>query len=263
MTAHDILQLLRLKHNEDVFVHECKDGPTQSVRNHRRMDAWVMPRSWSRPETTAYEIKISRSDFIQDDKWRSYLPLCHRFYFVAPKNLIAANEVPPEAGLIEVLGTSRLVTQKKSPFRNVVLPENLWRYVLMCRSRIKEEWTDNSADKSLRWKEWVQERVEDRKLGYEVSKAIRETVEKIKKRNEFLEEQNKSFEQIKRLLFTLGINPEKWLSEWDVERKLKKSRAVVSEELHLSLKRIRDDTETALKEIAKLENEAPRPLESH
>ncbi len=47
-----------------------------------------------------YEVKVFRSDFKKDTKWTDYLPYCNQFYFVCPTNLIAANELPPEIGLI-------------------------------------------------------------------------------------------------------------------------------------------------------------------
>lgn len=79
--AKNILRLLEAKHSKDLLIPECKDGPTQSVSEHLRMDAWVMNRSWAHPCYTAYEIKVTRSDFLNDRKWRGYLPYCNEFFF--------------------------------------------------------------------------------------------------------------------------------------------------------------------------------------
>lgn len=53
---------------------------------------------------TAYEIKHSRSDFLSDmkkpDKWKSYLEMAERLYYVCPKDIIKKEEVPAECGLI-------------------------------------------------------------------------------------------------------------------------------------------------------------------
>lgn len=49
LAASEILKLLAIKHSGDVFVPECKDGPTHYV-SHSRLDAWVMARSWSKPQ---------------------------------------------------------------------------------------------------------------------------------------------------------------------------------------------------------------------
>lgn len=53
---------------------------------------------------TAYEIKHSRADFLSDmkkpSKWKSYLEMAERLYYVCPDGLIKKEEVPAECGLI-------------------------------------------------------------------------------------------------------------------------------------------------------------------
>ena len=83
LTAKDILRLIESRHSGDLVVAECKDGPTHYAR-HRRLDAWVMRKSWSKPALYGYEIKVSRQDFLKDDKWPDYLPMCNELYFVCP-----------------------------------------------------------------------------------------------------------------------------------------------------------------------------------
>ena len=73
MRASDLLALLAKKHSADVFVPECKTGGTWAG-THLRLDAWAMRRSWTHPTVWGYEIKVSRSDFLSDDKWVGYLP---------------------------------------------------------------------------------------------------------------------------------------------------------------------------------------------
>jgi hypothetical protein len=48
-----------------------------------------------------YEVKSSRSDFLNDAKWEKYLPYCTQFAFVAPAGAIFRWELPRECGLIE------------------------------------------------------------------------------------------------------------------------------------------------------------------
>lgn len=54
----------------------------------------------------AYEIKISRSDFLQElrdpEKMKPFMELSNEFYFVAPKGLISKEELPEDVGLVEV-----------------------------------------------------------------------------------------------------------------------------------------------------------------
>lgn len=141
MTAKDIKKLLAKRHRYDVFVPECKDGPTmwnnQGDPGHRRMDAWAMKKSYTQPRAICYEIKVSRVDFLRDDKWHHYLPYCNEFYFVCPPDLIDKSELPEGTGLIYTSkkGTS-LVTKKKALWRDVRIPESLYKYILFSRADI-------------------------------------------------------------------------------------------------------------------------------
>jgi hypothetical protein len=65
MNSYEIITLLKQKHYDDIFIPECKDGPTQ-LGSHLRMDAWVMKKSWANSCFIGYEEKVSRSDFLQD-----------------------------------------------------------------------------------------------------------------------------------------------------------------------------------------------------
>ena len=110
--ASEILRLLRSRHKDDVFVDEVKTGPTGNGL--LILDAWAMKKSWSRPSTIGYEIKVSRSDFTRDSKWHGYLDYCNEFYFVAPPGIIRPDELPPEAGLLTVASTKTKVFTKKN-----------------------------------------------------------------------------------------------------------------------------------------------------
>lgn len=101
MTASTIIELLAARHGVDLFVPECKVGGTwTSTGDALRLDAWAMRKSWTDWRCIGYEVKVSRSDFTRDRKWRRYLPYCHEFYFVCPAGLIRTDEVPDGAGLI-------------------------------------------------------------------------------------------------------------------------------------------------------------------
>jgi hypothetical protein len=104
MTAAGLLAMLETRHSNDVFVPECKDGPTQT-RSHLRLDAWVLLKTWSPITTIGYEIKVDRGDWRRDDKLHQYMPLCHLLYVVALKGVVPADELP--AGRSARLGGSR------------------------------------------------------------------------------------------------------------------------------------------------------------
>lgn len=133
----NILKLLEKKHNKDVFVSHCKNGSTWGTCGLLILDAWVMKRSWINPCVIGYEIKTSRSDFLNDTKWEGYLDYCNAFYFVCPPQIITKEELPVEAGLYYTSKNIKMLyIQKPSKYRNIPIPEEIYRYILMCRTVI-------------------------------------------------------------------------------------------------------------------------------
>ena len=178
IAAPQLMNLLLTRHHEDLCVPECKTGPSWQGKV-LRMDLWTMKRSWSNPRITGYEVKVARSDFLRDEKWRGYLPYCNVFYFVAPPKIIAPEELPEGVGLIvSSVNATRLYTKKKALFRAVQIPEEILIYILMSRTKIKSGWADHAEDGSQRayWQRWLQQKAEDRELGYNVSKTLAKTV---------------------------------------------------------------------------------------
>lgn len=85
------------------------------------VDVAAMRLSWSKPRLTAYEVKISRADFLSDirsGKWRNYLESVERLYFAVPAGMIDAREVPPECGFT-VRATNSWYTPRKAPVRAI------------------------------------------------------------------------------------------------------------------------------------------------
>lgn len=66
----------------------------------------------------AYEIKVSRADFLAETrnpaKRALAKELTHQFYFAVPKGLVAVQEVPKDCGLIELVG-NKLRVKVKAP----------------------------------------------------------------------------------------------------------------------------------------------------
>lgn len=184
MTARDLLALLEVKHAEDLFIAECKDGPTQGA-SHLRLDAWALRRSWAHHCSFGYEIKVSRSDWIRDQKIDAYLPLCHQLSVVCPTGLIEADEVPAGIGLLWASSTgARLYTKRKAAYRNIGWPIDLLLYVLFARVRTVAEACLEQNNLAY-WQEWVKQKEVSRELGYRVGRAVRELMQKLQaERNE-------------------------------------------------------------------------------
>lgn len=226
MTADSILALLAKKHAGDVFVSECKDGPTQQG-THFRLDAWAMARSWANPHFYGYEIKITRSDFHRDDKMHRYLPLCSDLCLVCPRGLIGVDEVPDGFGLMWVAGTgNRLVTKLKAPHRNVMPPVNLLLYILMWRCEIKSEWSLNPESKADYWRKWLEDTCVDYSLGRRVSKTLRRRIDEelaeARRTAEAAKQKADELTEISSMLETLGVSPQQvaWLGRQRVKEAL-------------------------------------------
>ena len=60
----------------------------------------------------------------------------------------------------------------------------------MCRAKITRDIFDTPSSKGDEWREWLEEKQENRKLGYQVSKAIREHVERVESENRELRDRH-------------------------------------------------------------------------
>lgn len=232
VTAHDLVGLLASRHARDVFVPECKTGPTQGAHGMQRLDAWAMKKSWAHPLVVGYEIKVARSDFLSDNKWRGYLPYCNEFLFVAPPGVIEVGEVPEEAGLlVSSVNATRLYTKKKSPYRDVEIPDSLYRYVLFSRVRVMREWQGEDESKAEFWKRWLAGKRELKDMGWQVGQALgRRLEEEIGKRDAKQDRLSRDIEDLaaaRKMLTDLGFRPGYVPKEWDLQGKLERLRGAV------------------------------------
>lgn len=209
ITAKTILDLLLAKHAKDICVPECKTGASWTDRRMQKMDLWTMARSWSKPKVTVYEIKVSRGDFLQDDKWRAYLGFGNEFYFVCPSSLIDKAELPDEAGLmVTSKNGNRLFTKKKAPYRDIQIPESVFRYLLMWRTRI-----DVDMEKQTRlqyWEKFLENKKYTQELGYQVSRnlsrIIKKKIESVEMENHRLKRENVGLAGARDFLLKNGIS---------------------------------------------------------
>jgi len=174
ITAKTILNLLLQKHSKDLCISECKTGSTWFTKRLFIIDLWVMKKSWTKPYTYCYEIKINRQDFLNDTKWREYLK-----------------------------------TKKKAISRlDIEIPEDLFRYILMWRSMQKKE--NEIISPKIYWKEWLNKKKINYKFGYNVSRNIREIIKKeideVRYENDILKKENNNLTKLKKTILKMGIN---------------------------------------------------------
>jgi len=108
MTAYDIhaALIVLFRTGSFAYVKEFRAG-TGYTETPRYLDAWLMQTHPSKPMlVVGIEIKISRSDWNAEIKRPMKrdpaMRITNEFYFATPAGLVTEEELPAEAGLIEV-----------------------------------------------------------------------------------------------------------------------------------------------------------------
>lgn len=232
MNAQDIERLLASKHSEDLFVAQCKTGSSQGYTQKKLgiLDAWAMKRSWAHPNCTGYEIKVSRSDFVNDNKWTGYLPYCNSFYFVCPPKLISVDEVGPDAGLLWTSKTgTMLYTKKKAPYRDITVNEGIFIYILMCRASVGPDRFDRlKFNDAAYYKSFLSMKTEKQQDGHDIGRVIRTMVSKrcseVESQNRILKSKMEHYDDIRHLLKELELTPDS-VHSWGVRNEIRKRAA--------------------------------------
>ena len=179
-----------------------------------RMDVWVMARSWSKPTTWCYEIKVDRADWFRDSKLHLYEPLCNRLVIACPHGLLDKSEIPGDYGLLWVTKSGRTLMKKKPAHRDVEIPESLWRYVLMCRSTIGRDHGEHREDRVAYWRRWLEEKHEHQDIGHRVGRRLQqvheEQVTKVEIKQRELESRIRDLETVARVADECGIDLLTW-----------------------------------------------------
>jgi len=219
--ADRIANLLAQKHTDDVFVAECKNGETWGARDLLKLDAWVLKRTYSPLTTIGYEIKVSRQDFENDQKWTGYLDLCHTFFFVCPAGLIRSIDLPERVGLIWVSRTETLHTKRKAQRvdPDPVKLNRLLIYVLMARAKIvanMHEVNGNTEqiDKITAIRQSVDRANERKELAYFVKGHIKDVERLLKDKESDLSVRERQLKEFERRLAVLGITWDSSTANW-------------------------------------------------
>lgn len=247
-----IVQLLAAKHSKDVFVPECEDGAT-IFGPHSRLDVWAMRRSWAHPWSYGYEVKVDRQDFLRDEKWEAYLPMCHYFSFVCPRGLIEPGELPEGVGLLWAASTgTRLFTKRKAPRRDIEINPDVYRYILMSRATVHASvfyaHDEMGPDAKIAfWKRWLAQRRESREVGHAVSAKVREIVAEEVSARHLAESKVATYDRLRVAMGAVGLDPDVPAQDWTIQRAL--DRLTEAKDLRRRLIAVRDATERALDEL--------------
>lgn len=249
ITAKDIVSLLEVRHSRDVFFEEVNLGSAHA--NCRRLDAWAMPRSWAKWTTHGYEIKVSRSDFVRDNKWHGYREHVENMWFVCPHGLIQPEELPEGVGLLWVAKTgSRLFTKRKAVRREANATETMI-YLLMSRTRPHRGFASPQEEPAAYWRAWLERKEANREMGRVASQAIRKRALELEYENAELRRQNETLATVKRELQALRLDG--WDPVGALRRQRQREEEVVDRALRQRLEGARRSIDLALERIAELD----------
>lgn len=246
VSADVLLKALAQRHKDDVFVPECKNGPTQTG-SHRRLDAWVMLKTWSPVTMIGYEIKVSRSDWRRDEKIADYMGLCNFLNIVAPKGVVPVEELPSGVGLLELAGTgtgSRLITKRRAARREIQVPASLLLYVLMCRTTIDAKGKD--PEQRQRWRadslrDWASGKEDRMKLHYSINQKIRDRFREAEDARQAAEQHASALQHIDDRIRELGFDPTQPIRAWEIEAKLRAFDAAIPDHVLRAIERTERD----------------------
>ncbi|MFW6122328.1 MAG: hypothetical protein ACOC80_15710 [Petrotogales bacterium] len=202
--AYQIKKALEQYHSDPsqwTIFFEVKNGPTWTGRKGELliMDGLAIKKSWTQPQFVGYEIKCSRSDFLQDEKWTRYLEYCHKFYFVCPKGLISRGEIESmneNVGLMyyhEDYENCGLHTMKAPAVRDIEISAPMMYYIIM--SKLEPDRYPFFSDKKRYFKKWFDNKQDNKNLGITINGKIGETIVEQEKR---LEKMNRKVESIEK-----------------------------------------------------------------
>jgi hypothetical protein len=266
ITADQISHLLARKHEQDIFVPECKNGETYGARDLLMLDAWVLRRTYSPLTTIGYEIKVSRADFEQDQKWTRYLPLCHEFYFVCPAGLIRAVDLPSQVGLIWVSQTGNLHIKRRAEYctPDTEKLRGLLIYVLMSRSIIARDMYEANRglpppeeDRVEDMHKYLAEVEEKKMLAHMVRGHIRREHERLNELERGILQREESVKRFARSLGKLGITwntqDGSWSHSYEVDNKIQVLKKTITWEMLSNMEHAAEMLAKVAKQIREVE----------
>lgn len=200
VTALEIKKALTAYHPKDYFITECKTCSTYfpDPQGLLKFDGLAMTRSYTAPCITGYEIKVSRSDFLGDNKWHLYLQYCNEFYFVVPTGLISKDEVPENVGLIYYYPeTGKLLKKRKAVYRKIEEPIGVYKYIIY--SRLEQDRVPFYEDRAEYAKDYLADQSQKRKIGRQFGSKMAKDLRECQERLERLENVESQLEQLHKI----------------------------------------------------------------
>lgn len=146
-------------------------GPAGSMRP----DVFTIERTYTALNTRAFEVKVSRGDFLADataGKAQGYRSVAGSLAFAAPKGLLKREEIPDGCGLIERGESGWRWARRPVISRIETLPTKVWLKLLM--DGIERAHDPRGERRRERANEYTQLRRAEQMLGVELGKLLRD-----------------------------------------------------------------------------------------
>lgn len=217
VTSTEIKEALAEYHLKDYFITECKTCSTYfpDPQGLLIFDGLAIRKSYTKPCITGYEIKVSRSDFLQDAKWHLYLQYCNEFYFVVPNGLISKDELPENVGLIYYYPDSGCLKKKrKALWRDIEEPVGVYKYIIY--SRLDQDRMPFYESRAEYARDYLQDKESKRMLGIEFGSRMAKELSDMHSRIENLSNAEKEHDllcKIKDILKKHNVGIYAWKDE--------------------------------------------------
>jgi hypothetical protein len=206
-----LINLLRGKYGRDHYV----DAEVQVGKKGQRADFIAVAASWSKPDVHICEVKVSRADFIKDNKWPDYLESCTHFWFVtAPGVIKDRSEIPDAAGWVETSKNGKvLYIRKKAPRRDLrdEAAARVFRQLLHRQFYKKVNGplgAETPEERRAYWETWLAGEAADKELGYRVSKGVRARIDAAAAQVIAMKQRLEILDPIRRWLEMRNIDPD-------------------------------------------------------
>ena len=196
------------------FITECKTCSTYfpDPQGLLKFDGIAVTKSYTKPNIIGYEIKVSRNDFKQDNKWHLYLQYCNEFYFVVPVGMVKKEELPDNVGLIYYNpDTKTLRTVKKALYRLIDKPVGIYEYIIF--SRLSEDRIPFYEERAEYAKDFLEDKVNKKYVGDRLGTKLAKELQEAYKRLDSLQHTERSLEawtKVKKVLDRHHILPWRW-----------------------------------------------------
>ncbi|MBP2635531.1 MAG: hypothetical protein H6Q72_1438 [Firmicutes bacterium] len=195
-------------------------------------DVITIKPSYTRFCLSIFEVKVTRSDFLGDiraEKWKRYLPHCHRFYFATLPEVAKKDDIPSEAGWI-VKGPNSWTYRKAAPARDIMIPEN----TLLSMLFVKERDPRGLHLKKLSDAEWE---AKNRNRFHDIAKIVGKEVaqayadrhslkDKIWRLDDQIKLMDEYLQQMREVIQNgLGMPKKSWLFAWNIKDRLEELKA--------------------------------------